>query len=168
MWDSEMVILLRHVIDDLDEPVKYTDDRLMQLILVAGQYAQSENIFDNEYAISAENLTLKPDPTSIATRDDAFVNLTVLRAACFLASSGLLKVSKQTIFAKEATYQFDGRGKPAARKIAVDTWCEAYKDAQWEHSLRQRDPGRAIIGPYRLAISRMGYNPSCIRETPWR
>jgi hypothetical protein len=161
MWDSEMVILLRHIIDDVDEPVKYSDDRLMQLLLISAQYTQNENAFAQTYTISVENTTIKPDPTNarLGTRDEPFINLTILKAACLLASSGLLKLSKENLSVKTGPYQFDGRGKLAGRKIAAQTWCDAYKEAQWEHVTQHGEPGRAIIGPYRTAAYNRGYYP---------
>src|SRR5687767_14574266 len=113
MWDSEMVTLLRHVIDDLAEEPKYTDSRLRQLLLVAAQLAQAENNLIQEYVINIDNQTIKPDPTStkLGMRDDSFVNLIILKAACLLASSGLLKASKTTGSYRENNVSFDTKGK---------------------------------------------------------
>lgn len=154
MWYEEMTILLRHVIDDLDDPPKYTDDRLAQLLLLAGKNVNGENQFTMDYVADIVNITLTPDPTVSATRSDAFVNLTILKSACMLASSGLLKLSKENLSVKEGPYSFDGRGKLAGRKVAVDTWCKAYMDAQWEYAVLHRpEPGIAILGPFRVFLN---------------
>src|SRR5688572_28304397 len=133
MWDSEMVIILRHMIDDLAETPKYTDDRLMQLILTGAQFAQEENSFSVVYTIDIENFSLKPDPTARTARDNAFINLTLLRSACLLGSSGLAKVAAHSMSVREAGYGFDNRGAAAGKKFQVTTWCDAYKDARWEY-----------------------------------
>lgn len=162
MWDTEMVTLLRFVIDDVDEPVKYTDGRLRQLILVASQFTQSENNFPQVYTISIDNQIIKPDPTNVKVtgiRDDAFINLTILKAACLLARAGLPKANRQHMSVREGPYQFDGRGRIIGEQVIVKTWCEAYGDAQWENSMNYREPGRVIIGPYRSMME---------RGHPWR
>ncbi len=154
MWDSEMIVLIRNIIDDVDEPVKYSDDRLGKLLLTAAQLAQGENVFLQSYTIDVDNITLKPDPTR-TPRDESFINLTVLKAACLLASSGLLKIGPQSIMVREGSYQFDARGALTGRQAAVDTWCNAYTDARWELvRLGSGSAGHAIIGPYRnLALA---------------
>jgi hypothetical protein len=155
MWDEEMIILLRHVIDDLDTVPKYSDDRLAQLILLSGQYVQNENAFLQTYNIDIVDLDITPDPTNekAGTRDEQFIDLTILKAACLLSSSGLLKVAAENMSVREGPYSFDGRGKLTGRNLAAKTWCDAYKDAAWEYGLYQRlETGRAIIGPYRLAM----------------
>jgi hypothetical protein len=42
MWQVEMVILLRHMIGDINEPYVYTDNRLQELILVSSQFVNTE------------------------------------------------------------------------------------------------------------------------------
>jgi hypothetical protein len=152
MWDSEMVTLLRHMIDDVSSTPKYADERLMQLILVGAQFAKEENVFGVDYIIDIENMTLKPDPTLRSERDDAFINLSLLKAACMLAGSGLSKGGGLAV--KEAGYSFDSRGVTEGKKLQVMTWCQAYKDAKKEFSFTSLPPGEAIIGPYRSCETR--------------
>lgn len=151
MWDTEMVILLRHMIDDLETTPKYDDDRLMQLLLVSAQLVKVENSFTTSYDIDIENYTLSPDPTKPEYRDDAFINLTVLKAACLLAGSGLGKGITQSILVVEGPHRFDGRGQRDARKFQVQTWCAAYNSAKNQYAVNGDGscPGEAIIGPYR-------------------
>jgi hypothetical protein len=150
MWDSEMVVVLRHMIDDLADTPKYSDDRLSQLILVGAQFVKAENPFETDYTINIENGVLKPDPTASSTRDDSFINLTLLRSACLLASSGLGKSASLGILVVEGPNRFDNRGANAGKQLQVKTWCEAYADAKWEFvSASLTTPGEAIIGPYR-------------------
>jgi hypothetical protein len=156
-WYSEFVIIFRHMIDDLDEPKKYADNRIAQLLLVAAQLAQSENFFSQDYTINVSNLTLSPDPTASGTRDDAFINLTLLKAACTLARGGLLKAAKGGLLVKEGDYSFDNRSKFAGQKIASEDWCKAYSDAQYEYAVYHTEPGRVIIGPHRTFFVREGY-----------
>jgi hypothetical protein len=152
MWDVEMVTLLRHMIDDVGDTPKYEDERLMQLLLVGAQFARQENALSGEYIIDVENLSLKPDPTAATSRDDAFINLTVLKSACLLAGSGLGKGNAVGMLVVEGPYRLDTRGAGADKQLQVKTWCQAYADAKWENATGSGSiPGEAIIGPYRVS-----------------
>jgi hypothetical protein len=150
MWSDDMVLILRTLISDMDTPPKYSDDRLKKLLLVSGQFVQTENIMPVYYTISTSAITITPDPTA-DVRDDAFINLTCLKSACLLASSSLLGNSANGISVIENNYKFDNRGKFTNMQSTVTTWCEAYKEAQWENANQNRCPGRAIIGPYLIS-----------------
>src|SRR6187402_3159724 len=102
MWNDEAVLILRYMIDDVDDPVKYSDDRLEQLIFVAAQFVKKENIFEEDYVINVTNKTITPEPT-----DEAFTNLVVLKASCLLVSAGLMKTAKRGISVSEFQYKFD-------------------------------------------------------------
>lgn len=172
MWYEEVTLLLRHMIDDLSDTPKYSDDRLAQLFLLAAGYVQGEAQFYQHYTISIVGLSITPDPTIPIVADpmpgfssasnqfnvnEAFLNLSLLKSTCLLASSGLLSLSKENLAVREAGYSFDGRGKLAGRKITVDTWCKAYEDAKWEFAVLHRlEPGRAILGPYRVFLDGTG------------
>jgi hypothetical protein len=159
MWDSEMVLLLRFVIDDVDEPVKYSDDKLQQLLLVAGQFVRTEVPLSQEYIIDVENYSITPDPTVTDHRDDSFINLTVLKAGCLLSTSPLIKSSGKNLRVKETTYEYDARGTLDSSKFAVQTFCSAYQDAKWGFATTNGVIGEVIIGPYKALIQ---------RGHPWR
>jgi hypothetical protein len=160
MWDVEMVLILRHMIDDLDQPPKYTDEKLQQLVLVAAQFVQTENIFETYYTINIENFSLKPDPTKVDTRDNAFINLTLLKSACLLSSAPLIKSSGKFLRVKEGQHEFDSRGNFEGDKFASQTFCQSYKDAKWDYSTSGNGSlGDIIIGPYRSLIE---------QYRPWR
>ena len=86
-WQSEMVRIVRHLINDLDSTnYSFTDDRLEELILVASQLVLTTLDFTNEYTVDVDALTLNPDPTT-GTKDDSFINLVSLKAACVVLGS---------------------------------------------------------------------------------
>jgi len=85
-WMLDMTLMLRFVINDLESTPTYSDARLMQLLCVAGQYVKRD-LGITTYTIDISDATITPDPVDEA--DDVFINLTVLRAACFLDQSSL-------------------------------------------------------------------------------
>lgn len=153
MWDTEMPLILRHIIDDIDDPVKYNDLRLQQLLLASAQLIQSDHPFQNYYSTNIETVTISPDPT-VSPRDDPFINLTILKAACLLSGSKLLKSSFQAMYVREASYSFDSRGVFSGQQFTAKTWCDAYNEAKWQYISSNMVPGEAIIGPYRTFINR--------------
>ena len=75
-WQSEMVRMLRHVVNDLDSSsYSFTDDRLEESILVSAQLVLTEIDFENTYTVDVDGLVLTPDPTTLADKDDAFINI---------------------------------------------------------------------------------------------
>ena len=152
---EEMVLLLRYMIDDVDTPQKYTDERLASLLAAAAQFVYVENEFVQTYTISVMDGTIDPDPTEVDTRDDSFINLTVLKAACLLASSPLMKSSRKNISVRENQYQFDGRSRYESDKFVSQTFCQNYLDAKWEFTKSGGTAGYAIIGPYRSLMEHL-------------
>lgn len=88
-WTEDMVSMLRVIINDTESPQTYENDRLRNLLMVAAMYVKQEVDFDVVYTIGISNVTLAPDPTLTATRDDSFTNLVVLKAACLTDQSTL-------------------------------------------------------------------------------
>ena len=83
-WQNEMVRIVRHLINDLDSSnYTFTDDRLEESVLVAAQLLLKEVDFDNTYTIDTDALDMSPDPTTLTTKDDAFINLASLRIKCY-------------------------------------------------------------------------------------
>jgi hypothetical protein len=152
MWDSEIPLLLRYVIGDVAATPKYSDDRLIQLALVAAQLTQTEVDFSQDYAVSIENETLAPDPT-VSPRDDAFINLTVLRGACLLARAGLVAGSTQAISIQDGSSRIDLTKNLEGTRLLITSFCEAYEQAKWQYITRNGVAGEAIIGPYRTALN---------------
>jgi len=82
-WMTEMVIMLRLLINDMGDTQTYSDTRLAQLLCLGAKYVQEhQDGFAATYTIGVSELIMSPDPVVIG--DDDFVGLTVLKAACFI------------------------------------------------------------------------------------
>lgn len=86
-WETEMVTMIRFLINDLTEPYTYSDSRLKQLVIISAQFVSQELTFLNDYIVNFGDLLISPDPTAAETRDNAFINLVVLKAACMADQS---------------------------------------------------------------------------------
>ena len=76
-WQNEMVLIVRHLINDLDDSNQsFSDERLEGTVLVSAQLLLNEIDFDdppnNTYVVDVDGLSLTPDPTS-GEKDNAFI-----------------------------------------------------------------------------------------------
>ena len=86
-WADVMLPMVRILINDYDDAnYEYSDDRLIQTLVVAAQLVNQEIDFSTSYTINVPLVTITPDPTT-GTIDNAFTNFTVLKAACFMDMS---------------------------------------------------------------------------------
>lgn len=81
-WTDDMVIMLRVLISDNGDNCQFTDSRLQQLLVVSAQLVKQEIDFTTTYTVSISEFTISPDPTASSTKDDAFTNFVVMKAAC--------------------------------------------------------------------------------------
>lgn len=86
-WQDEMIITTRVLINDLNNPYEFSDDRLEQLLVVAGKYVQFDVNLEQEYTINVVGKTISPDPTSVL--DKVFISMTCLKAACLVDQGNL-------------------------------------------------------------------------------
>lgn len=158
-WSTEMIIMLRHLINDLDIPPTaptYSDDRLQELILVSAQQVQLEVSFFQTYSINLDTLTLTPDP-STGTRDDAFMWLVTFKCCCLLSRSELKSFSSSAWAIRDGSdIQLDPTNVVKAKQQAAAMFCQAYEDAKWKYQMAVRPAGKGILGPFSV-ITPMAY-----------
>jgi hypothetical protein len=148
-WQTEMVIILRHLIDDLDDgSVEYSDSRLQSLISIAAQLTLEDVVFAQTYTIDVTVPSISPDPTT-APKDDAFINLVCIKARCELYKSIFrLKAKIAGISVKSGSEAISAGGTLGAYKYLADSACQDFKDAKFEYEAGNLIPGKAILGPY--------------------
>ena len=161
MWQTEMVLLLRHMIDDVEETYRYSDSRLQELILAAAQLTIGEISFAQEYSVDIDAHTLTPDPTDSAagTRENWFIDLVSMKAACVLDRGRVRKAVNSSFIAKEGNSMVDVRD---AGKNAIEAmkhgWCKAYTDSKFEYEVdRTSDVGAVILTPFKTDTYTRGY-----------
>ena len=148
-WQGQMSTVVRHLINDVD-PSAYTfsADRMETSILVAAQLIIMNVDFGNTYSINVETGYLDHDPTDAGTRDEAFISLVCLRAACIIVGSEIRKESGNAISIKDGPSAIDLRGVPQTLAILYKYLCDKYEHSMLEYRAGNRVTGQSILGPY--------------------
>lgn len=153
-WDDEMVAIVRGLMQDYEDPEtgdppKYTDDRLATLVLIAAQNVQARVLLPQRYEISVPNGTIKPDPTSKATRSESFINLTTLKAACIIANAEIREYTGQGISVRDGSSAVSLQRSPAALGLLQKTYCTEYESAVYTLQITgvMDGLGEAVVGP---------------------
>jgi hypothetical protein len=144
-----MSTIVRHLVNDLDpDNYKYTDHRIETTILVASQLMTMNVDFNNTYSINVEACHLSPDPTDSTTKDDAFVTLSCLRAACIILGSEIRSESGNAISIKDGPSAIDLRGVTQTLTVLYKDLCERYDNLLLDYRAGSSIAGHAILGPY--------------------
>ena len=147
-WQSEMVRIVRHLINDLDSTnYSFTDDRLEELILVASQLVLTTLDFTNEYTVDVDALTLNPDPTT-GTKDDSFINLVSLKAACVVLGSEVRSNALNSISLRDGPSAIDLRGITSSLADLHKMMCEKFETAVLQYRAGSSVAGKSIVSPF--------------------
>jgi uncharacterized protein (UPF0210 family) len=155
-WQDEMIPTLRVMLNDLSETAPtYSDDRLEQVLVVAAKMVSAELGLTDTYRISVANVTMSPDPTAAATKNDSFVNLVTLKAACVVDRGVALVGANRAIYVKDGASAIDLRGVSEAKlKLLEKGWCAVYEDAKFEHQNGLAGAaGAMVLTPFRLYLN---------------
>ena len=148
-WQNEMVRIVRHLINDLDSSnYTFTDDRLEESALVAAQLLLKEVDFDNTYTVDTDALDMSPAPTTLATKDDAFINLVCLKSACVILGSEVRTNSLNAIVVKDGPSSIDMRGIAAGLNNIYKDMCAKYDHYVMQWKAGNSIAGQAILSPY--------------------
>jgi hypothetical protein len=161
-WDDTMPLILRNVIGDVNAPQKYTDDRLNETIIAAAQLILFRVPLPTTYSIDIGNITVSPDPTNPTTKDDAFVNFTILKAACMLMNAEVRVYGQQAIAIRDGTSAIDLKRDLKALHDIANSFCKELDKSVVDYYHSRGIPGRIIVGP--LPCVRFGDYP---RDWRW-
>lgn len=155
MWTIEIPIILRYMINDLSDPPTYTDGRLETLFLVSAQLVQSDIGFSTTYTINIPNTGISPDPTETASRDDTFINLTCLKAACVLGRGEAKVAAGQAIDIRDGQSSISLKGIGTSKLAISNNYCKDFEDAKFEYMMTGGNyggvvPGEFIVGPFKV------------------
>lgn len=164
-WQAEFITLLRVLIDDLSSPQTYNDKRLTQVLAVAAQLVTNELNFPNKFMVDIQALTIEPSPVDRAsTRDENFINLVSIKAACLIDRGETRKSVGQGIAIRDGSSSIDLRGSMDGRlKLLERGWCAVYDDTKLEYQANRNGAiaGAAIMTPFRVfaGFRDMAYYP---------
>jgi hypothetical protein len=149
-WKTEIGMIVRHLIGDVDyDNSTYSEDRIHETILVCAQLVNAELDFANTYTIDVDQCTLSPDPT-VGTKDDGFINLVALKAACLILNSEFRTSASKAFNIVDGPSRIDGRDVANSQKELAKNMCGLYEDAKKAYRVGNLSVGAAIVGPYRI------------------
>lgn len=154
-WQAEMGTLLRVLLNDLVIPYQFSDQRLYQAITASAQLVLSEMQFVLTYTADMQGLSIDPDPTDreAMTRDDNFINLVCLKAACITERGEARNAVRQGISIRDGSSAIDLRG-PLQGRLALlkQGYCQTYEDVKMEYKTGRIGvvAGAALMTPFRV------------------
>ena len=148
-WQTEMVRILRHIVNDLDSSsYSFSDSRLEETILVAAQLVLTEIDFDKTYTVDVDALSLDPDPTASPDKDNPFITLISLKAACVIIGSEVRTHSINAVSVRDGSSAIDMKGVAAGFMLLYKDICEKYDHAVLQYKAGNSVVGHAILSPY--------------------
>lgn len=148
-WSIEIPIIVRTLINDFDETNQtYSDERILQAVVVAGKYVQFDVNLNQVYTINIANPAITPDPTEL--NDDIFISLVSLKTACIFDQSTLrTKAAMEGIRAALGPAQLSIGGSLAGLKMIIDKGpCAAYDELTSHWDVKEASAIRAVLSPF--------------------
>lgn len=152
VWDTDLVLMVRVLINDIDSPQKYTDEYIERVIITSAMIIDAEISFSYTYAYDIEALTISPDP--IENNDSVFIALVPLKATCILTQGEFKKALGQGIKVRDGDSAIDTSvGFRGYRDILEFGPCASYEKLKWSliasGATGGGGVGKAVFGPYR-------------------
>jgi hypothetical protein len=144
-WQDEMVLMVRYLVDDIAET--YSDDRLEHTVVVSAQLVNLSVDFDNTYTIDMEQKLISPDPTTLTTKDDAFINLVTLKACEIIASSEYKTAANQAFSIKDAWSTVTTSDRAKHLKERSKYFKDMYDSAVVDYKVGDGMAGQAVMTP---------------------
>jgi len=148
-WETDLVLTLRVLIGDFNDPQKNTDTYLKTVLVAAGIFVNNEIDLSEDYVFDITNVTIVPDP--IAEGDVQTQALLPLKAACILNQSSFQVALSQGIKVRDGDSAIDTSvGFDGYKNILKLGPCAAYDQLRLQ--LQASDSalvGRAVLGAYR-------------------
>jgi hypothetical protein len=147
-WKIEMPIIIRTLINDVENIPKYSDERLHQVIVVAAKYVQFDVDLINRYKLDIANPEISPDPT--AANDDIFISLTCLKSACIIDQSSVrTKAALEGIRAALGPASLSVGGSLEGLRMILEMGpCASYEELTSHWDVKEATAVRAVLSPF--------------------
>lgn len=150
MWEVEIPVIVRTLINDMGPNPSYSDDRINQAATVAATYVQQEVNLATTYTIDVVEITISPDPSVTATRDNDFLSFLALRTACLLDQSTFrTKAALEGIKTNLGPANLAVGGHLAGYKTILDQGpCALYQQLTLDYNIGNASAVQAILSPF--------------------
>lgn len=161
---ESIIKLTRAILGDLDS-VKYSDQRLNDVVIVAAFYLQSVASFTDVYTVSITTNTITPDPT-----DATFITLCAYKAACLISTYELKNTTG--IIMRDGPSMIDTKATAQNKKDGMLSICKIFDqllaDYQLTGGINAGGHGHAILGPYSPGSDLLGWTSPDHRGAEWQ
>lgn len=149
-WQTEIPLIVRALINDLGSTEQYSNDRIVQLVLVAAQYVILDVNLDTTYTIDIINRRISPDPSDLNNKDYDFIGLVAIKAACILDQSTFrTKAAAEGIRAALGPASLSVNGNLGGYKTILQMGpCATYEQLIMRHNIGNASAIRAIMSPF--------------------
>lgn len=163
-WQDEMIITTRVLVNDLNTPYEFSDDRITQILVVAGKYVQFDVNLDHLYTIDVVNPSITPDPT--LDNDSIFISLTCLKAACIVDQGTFrTKAALEGISTSLGAARLSFGGSISGYKDIIDHGaCALYDELTSHWDVRNASAWAAVLSPF----VNNRYDPRYLNVGPFR
>jgi hypothetical protein len=159
MWQEIMVNTLRVMIDDFCTPYQHDDAKLQRLLCLSAQLVLIDLNYSLTYDIRVKEKIISPDPTSGESKNQSFVDLILLKAACTVDKSSLKDAAvgnptkiKVREFGTDTETDYSGVFE-ARKKLIEIGWCKSYAEAKQNYLFGNETDGVAVMSPFRVLSS---------------
>lgn len=148
-WDDDIPMMIRALINDDPDAPLYDDDTLLRMILVQAMRLDIKLRFPAGYAVSLSNETIRPDPTSAASYDKAFVVLVSYASAVAIISAEVRDMTRQGIDVQDGDSRISLKRDPASLGLMLAAYKKDLDDLVYDYQTNGGvGVGEAIVGPY--------------------
>jgi hypothetical protein len=147
-WQTELTIIVRTLINDLNEPYEFSDARIQQILTVAGKYVQFDVNLEHPYTIDVVNNNISPDPT--VDNDSIFTSLVCLKAACIIDQGTFrTKAALEGIRTALGSASLSFGGSLAGWQSIIDHGaCGLYEELTSHWDVRNATAFAAVLSPF--------------------
>jgi len=148
-WDTDLVLMLRVLVGDLNIPQKNTDAYLKRILIAAGILVVNDIDLSQDYIFDISNITIVPDPVILG--DILAQALIPLKAACIMNQSQFQIALSQGIRVRDGDSQIDTSVSFGGYKDILQLGpCASYSLLlNWELQSQSSLVGKAVLGAYR-------------------
>lgn len=150
-WQDEAIEILRVMIDDMEDNPIYCNEKLLRILTVSAFQVANDATFTPTFTVTISTQTLSPDPTATDTKNDTFMNLMCIRAACLIDMGKAIKSAGKAVSGKDMNaVQFDLRAIAEHRiKLLEKGFCQVYKETLQDYLYDSGLVGQAVMSPFR-------------------
>ena len=147
-WQTELTIIVRTLINELNEPYEFSDARIQQILTVAGKYVQFDVNLEHPYTIDVVNNNISPDPT--VDNDSIFTSLVCLKAACIIDQGTFrTKAALEGIRTALGSASLSFGGSLAGWQSIIDHGaCGLYEELTSHWDVRNATAFAAVLSPF--------------------